>query len=340
MKVGGLEIEIVFTGERMTLDTLLDLARRADEARFAGIWMAEAFRSSLVPLAAIATVAPNARLGTNVAQWTRTVPNLDLAAGDMAEWTKGRFRLGLGSSTKEWNEAWHNIAYVKPVGRMREYVEALRLLWTAGPETPVSYDGAHFQIRDYLRFNGPLTIPVPIHLAASRPAMARLAGEIADGVNFNSILTPEYIESRLLPPLREGIERSRRHWTEVERGVSVIAACSPTGDEAIEWCRHQVAFYCCFTTYFEGVMDLHGLLDEYSAVRGLYANGEVAGAISAVSDTMVDTVTLCGTAEEVREKVSRYSSVCNFVMLSPPSFTLGGEEIRRNLKNLIEAFAS
>ena len=36
--------------------------------------------------------------------------------------------------------------------------------------------------------------------------MARLAGEIADGVNFNCLLTPDYMREVTIPAIAEGAE--------------------------------------------------------------------------------------------------------------------------------------
>lgn len=339
MRLGDLNIEIVFTGERITMSQLLALAADADRAGFEGIWMAEAFRSSFVPLAAVAGCTSRARLGTNVAQWTRSVPNLELAAADLSELSHGRFHLGLGSSTKDWNENWHGIAYDHPLTRMREYVAALRSLWQASAEHPVSYEGSIFRIRDYLRFNGPWTTRIPIHLAATRPGMAALAGEIADGINFNSMLSPRYIEEVLMPAVDSGAQKAQRSAANLDRGVSAITAVSDDRAEALEWNRHQVAFYCGYTTYFEAVMRLHGFEHDFFAVRELFHSGDLAAAVARVPDEMVEALTLFGTPSEVREKVTRYASICTFVMLSPPSFLLDDGTVLRNQQNMIKAFS-
>lgn len=338
MRVADMNIEIVFTGERLAMNELLHLAELAENLGFSGIWMAEAFRSSMVPLTAIASRTSRARLGTNVAQWTRSLPNLELAAGDLNEFCGGRFKLGLGSSTKEWNENWFGIVYQRPLQRMREYVEALRLLWTAGPQSPVSYEGEFFKIRDYLRFNGPLEMRPDIYLAAARPRMARLAGEIGDGVNFNSMLSARYIGEVLLPALDEGAKQSGRRAGDLDRGVSLLTAVADDPAEAVEICRHQVAFYCIFTTYFEGVMQLHDMMDDYIAIREKFDAGDIMGAISRVPDRMVETLTLAGTPATVREQVARYSPACSFVMLSPPSFMLEDSVVLRNQENIVRAF--
>jgi hypothetical protein len=45
---------------------------------------------------------------------------------------------------------------------------------------------------------------VPVHLAATRPAMARLAAEIGDGVIVNVVHTPLWLRERMLPALAAG----------------------------------------------------------------------------------------------------------------------------------------
>jgi probable F420-dependent oxidoreductase len=338
--MSGPSVEIVFTGERLSMPDLLDLATSAEDAGFGGIWMAEAYRSALVSLAGIAERTSRARIGSNVAQWTRSLPTLDLEAGDLAELSGGRFRLGLGTSTQAWNENWHGIRYERPLKRMREYIEALRLLWTADSDRPVSYQGEFFQVTDYLRFNGPLATPVPIHLAVTRTGMGALAGEIADGVNFNSMLTTRYLREVVIPSVERGATKAGRALADLDLGDSVITAVSDDAAEALDWNRRQVAFYCVFTTYFEDVMRLHGFHDDYLAVREVYAGGDLAAAVARVPDEMVDTFTLAGTPEQVRAKVrERYDGLVDFVMLSPPSFLLDQDVVLQNQRNMVAAFA-
>ena len=271
---GPVRVDLQLMGDQVGVDDMVRFAVLAEDSGLGGVWTGEAWRDSLVPLAAIAAATSTIPVGTNLVQWTRTPPTLGVAAGDLAELSDGRFTLGIGTAPREWNAAWYGISYDKPLRRMREYVEALRLLWQAGPMSPLSFEGEVFSITDYIRLRGPLEQPVPIHLGATLPGMAALAGEIAEGVNFNNLLTAAYLRDVLLPAVETGARRAGRRLDEVERGVVVSTAVSDDRAQAVQWAKHQLALYAGIGSYFEPLMEKHGFGEEYARVRDSFQAGD------------------------------------------------------------------
>ncbi|HET6154135.1 MAG TPA: LLM class flavin-dependent oxidoreductase [Marmoricola sp.] len=331
-------IDLHLTGEQMDVHTMVDLAVHAEATGFGGLWVAEAFRDSFVPLAAIAERTSSIEIGNNVAQWTRSVPNMELAAGDLAELSGGRFVLGVGSTTRAWNEDWHGITYDRPLARMREYVAAIRALWRADAITPVDVDGEVFRIRNYLRFNGPLQYDVPIAFGVSRKAMARLTGEIADRAHFNACLSPSYVTHTLLPELAAGREAAGRPADAVRVGMLTITAVAEDEREAVRLARHQLGFYVGVADYFAGLWAHHGLSAEHDRVQELFRSGDVDGAIAAVPDEAVAAMTIAGDPDSVRARFADYAGTADYVMLYSPSFRLRKDEIERNYHAIVEAF--
>ena len=334
------DVHLHLTGDQISLDDMARFSCLAEDGGLGGVWTAEGWRDSLVPLGAIASATSTIRLGTDVTQWTRTPPTLAVAAGDLAELSGGRFTLGLGTAPQQWNASWHGISYEQPLRRMREYVEALRLLWTAGPMNPVNYEGDVFTITDYIRLRGPLEQSVPIHLGATLPGMSGLAGEIAQGVNFNVVVTPEHIRDVLLPAVEAGAAKAGRTLDDIELGVLVSTAVADDREHAIQCAKHQLAFYSGVAPYFEAVMRQHGFTEEYERVRDAFHAGDVMGAIGNVTDQMVDELVLAGTPEEVRAKLSRFEGVVDFVMIYAPTFLLEPDVVRAEHEAMIAAFAS
>ena len=183
---------VLFSGDNLTLAETIDFAAKAEDAGAESLWTTELGRDAFVPLAGMAARCKRARLGTGVAVFARPPALTEISAMSMAELTEGRFVLGLGTAPPAWNENWHGLPYRRPVRRMREYVEAIRLMWTANPEAPIEYEGEIITIRDYRRVLAPPCAPPPIYLAAVQPAMLQLTGEIADGLLANLLNTPRY----------------------------------------------------------------------------------------------------------------------------------------------------
>src|SRR5262249_60556639 len=96
----------------------------------------------------------------------------------------------------------------KPVARMREFVLALRAIWTSWETgAPLAHDGEFYR-HTLMAPNfdpGPSGYgPPPVYLAAVGPAMTAIAGEVADGVLCHPLTTPAYFTSVMRPALERG----------------------------------------------------------------------------------------------------------------------------------------
>ena len=86
---------VIYNGDALTLDDILHFAGLADQAGADSLWTAEGWRDAFVPLTAIAGVAKRARVGTGIVQMARPPVLTTLSALSMAEYTRGRFILGV-----------------------------------------------------------------------------------------------------------------------------------------------------------------------------------------------------------------------------------------------------
>ncbi len=137
----------------------------------------------LDPFAAMAVAAAHTervRLGTSVtdvfrhhpAVLARTVLTLDHIA-------QGRVILGLGAGEGE-NLVPYGIEFGRPVERLREALQVIRLLWSS--EGPVDFQGKFFKLEGAVLGLRPYGhTPPPIWLAAHGPRLLELAGQMADG---------------------------------------------------------------------------------------------------------------------------------------------------------------
>ena len=93
--------------------------------------------------------------------------------------TQGRAILGLGSG-EQLNIRPYGLPWDKPVARLAEGIEVIRLLW--GAEGPVDFEGRFFSLRRGVLGLSPFgPNPPPIWTAAHGPRMLELTGRQADG---------------------------------------------------------------------------------------------------------------------------------------------------------------
>lgn len=277
----------------------VELARAAEASGCTTVAAGDATYDSFATAAAIAGATSTARVMTSVTTWTRPPVTTATAALTLMELAGGRFDLGLGTMPEAWNRDYFGIDPQHAVARMREYVECVRGAFSATNERQFSHESRYFSVRGFGR-NWPVPPParLQIHLAATRPRMARLAGEVADGVLYNVIHTRDWLRDVLAPAVAEG-ERTRG--VRVERGVMIRVVVYRPGrrDDALEQARIAVAPYLP-VPYLATVLQHHGWSPADATTRAL------------------EELVQIGTAAELPEKLSAYGDVVDWLLLAPP----------------------
>lgn len=302
------------------------------------MWAAEAWRDAFVPLTAMASVLQRVRVGTSIAQFARPPVLTALSAMSLAEYTHGRFVLGVGTAPPEWNKNWHGLEVTKPVARMREYIECLRTLWTATTTQPVSYSGEFIQVKDYVRFIPAVSARVPIYLAGVNRQMIQLAGSHADGLILGPLNTPKYIAEVVHPNLQRGLQRAGRGRHDVELCTIKICAVHNDAKTARALARHAVAFYTTLA-YYDIVLAPMGFTDAALAIRAAMGRNDIPGMISAVTDEMVEALTVAGTPDDVRRQLSQFAGLVDTVILYGPYFAVSPEAVKANHQAMIETLS-
>jgi probable F420-dependent oxidoreductase len=329
---------VVFSGENLSLEEILKFSRLAEDAGAESLWSFEVYRDAFVPLTAIASGVRKARVGSAVAQIARPPVLMELGAMSLAEYTKGRFVLGLGPAPRVFNENWYGIQFRKPVVRMREYIECIRTLWTATPARAVSYEGEFFQVKEYRRFSPAPYERVPIYLAGTLPQMIQLAGSHADGMIANTINTPRYFTEVVHPNLKKGMAAAGRSRDGFELCAFKVCAVNKDARSARALARHAIAFSSSLP-YFDIVLDPMGFTEAKLKIRAAMARNDIPGMLSAVTDEMIDALVLAGTADDVRRQVERFEGLFDTLILLCPFFAVDPGETRANHHAMLEAFA-
>ena len=168
--------------EGFTLAEHAELAREAERLAYTDAWSFEADGVDCFSPLAVVGLVMHLRVGTAIANvYTRGPATLALSAAGLAEIAPGRFCLGIGSGSQPIVEAWNGGTFSRPATRVRETAQFLRRA-LAGER--VVFRGETFAV-DGFRLAKPPVEPVPIHVAALRPGMLRVAGEVGDGAILN-----------------------------------------------------------------------------------------------------------------------------------------------------------
>ena len=165
----------------ITVDSIVDLAKRAEAAGFATLWMAHIRSIDAISALGIAgRETSRIELGTAV---TPTYPRHPFAMAQQALTTAqlsgNRFVLGIGLSHKLVIEDMLGLSYAQPARHMREYLKILRPLLRG---ELVNFEGEEYRVAN-LQIDVPGVRDVPVVVAALGEHMLRLSGRLADGTS-------------------------------------------------------------------------------------------------------------------------------------------------------------
>lgn len=285
---------------RMPITDIIECARAAEKAGFAHISVAESFYRDGAALAtAIACNTTTIKLGSSVFPiYTRTPFQLAMSVATLDEVSKGRVGyLGLGVGYRYRTEGYFGIKMERPLERMREYVQIIRLLLSG---QDASHTGKVFQFERFPKLvQRPLQ--VPIYFGSSGPRMLELAGEIADGVILNSIATLEHIQyARAM--VSKGASKADRDPAKTTVASSVIYAVSDDPEEAVLAAKEDLLFYLGYPE-INPILEQSGFMEEAEAIRKAQREQGKEAALRLVSQRMLDRMAIYGPPEKCRESL-------------------------------------
>lgn len=285
-------------------------AKRLEDRGFDGIVGLEGPHDPFVPLVAAAGSTERIELMTGIAvAFARNPMTCAYLANDLQLVSKGRFILGLGTQIRPHIERRFSQTWSKPNARMREFVQALRAIFTAwetGERLDFRGEFYSHTLMPPLFNPGPNPHGMPkIFLAGFGPKMVAIAGEVADGWILHPLHTPEFIRDVSMPALDEGLQRAGRTRSDCQVAAQLIVAIGNDDEQlarARDGARAQIAFYSS-TPAYKVVLDHHGWGDIQSPLQKLTKEGRWLDMMGYISDEMLDRVAVTGTPVEVGRKL-------------------------------------
>ncbi|HEX9695068.1 MAG TPA: LLM class flavin-dependent oxidoreductase [Actinomycetota bacterium] len=289
----------------LTARSIDDLAARVTAAEELGFEIAGfphiAGRDALTTLAAIGPRTSRIKLATGIVPiFTRTPVTMAQEAGTIAEATGGRFVLGIGTGHAALVESWHGQSFARPLSAMRDYVTILRALLR---DASVQHDGEQFRAAfGFLGFRPPESIPIMI--GALGPKMLQLAGELADGAIL-WLSSPRHIRDVVVPNLRAGAAAGNRSAADLSIFPCLFAAPGPDRAGARDAIRRQLIPYLTLPFYRDTLV-ASGFADDLEGFAERLGVGDLPGALSALSDRMIDSIAATGSLDEIAETLAAF----------------------------------
>jgi probable F420-dependent oxidoreductase len=296
-----------------------EIARQAQAAGFAGLWVTEAAHNPYIACALAAEAADRLVLGTDVAiAFPRSPMVTAQAAWDLAALSGGRFILGLGTQVKAHLERRFSVPAERPAARIREYILALRAIFDAfAKRAPLRFEGEFWRFSLLTDFFDPGPIEVadpPIYLAGVNDRMARVAGEVADGFCVHPLNSPKYLSEVVRPSIEEGAKQSGRDAGAVSMVApvfTIIGEPGPELDRQRDAIRLQIAFYGTTPSYGR-VFEVHGRDDLGARLGALLRSGDQEAMAAAIDDDLLDAFAVSSSWDGLADALlSRFSGLAD-----------------------------
>ena len=306
----------------------MDLILQAEKLDVDSVWIAEAYGSDAVTVAAwILGQTTSLKVGTAIMQVpARSPANTAMTAMSMSQLSGGRFILGLGASGPQVVEGWHGVGYAKPLQRLRECIEIVREIFAR--EQAVSYEGEIYQ----LPFKGEGSVGMgkplksilhaeqdtPIYNASFTPAGFRLAGEIADGL-FPFFMSPEKIEL-ITAEVEKGFANAVATKSFADFDIAPFVTVQ-MGDD-VDACRLPIKQFLALyiggmgsksKNFYKDFATRMGYGTEAENIQALYLAGKKEEAMSAVPDELVDEISLVGPKQRIQEQAEKWLAKSDYI---------------------------
>ncbi len=343
MKLG---LHIGYWGLGLSAEEQLQLVQEAERLGYDSVWTAEAYGSDAATILAwLAQATERIKLGSAIFQMPgRSAAMTAMTAATIDQLSGGRMLLGIGSSGPQVAEGWHGQRFAKQLQRTREYIAVVRM---ALARERVEFKGETLELPlpdgpgKALKLTiAPVQERIPILLAAIGPKNTTLAAEVADGW-IPTLFSPEHV-GEFRPLLEEGFAAAGggKSFEDFEIAPTVNVFVSDDRESARDAMRPYVALYIGGMgsrkqNFYNALVQRYGFEDAAREVQDLYLEGKKDEAAAAIPGELLDTVSLCGPADVVRDRLAVYRDAgVGTLMVSPMAWTF--EDRLQQLRHVAE----
>jgi 5,10-methylenetetrahydromethanopterin reductase len=280
----------------------LEFAKEAAASGAKSLWMADhlGYREPIVSCLGFASAIPDVRVvPTAVSPYLRHPMPTAMQVATLAEAAPGRVAFALGSGNPLFL-AESGEAIDKPVTVAREFIAALRALWSG---EPVEQDATRFRLRGArMMFKPPAAIP--LYLAAMKPQMLALAGRIADGVVLSAGLSPGFVRESL-EHTAAGARTAGRDHDALHVAGYISFATSRDPARAMEEVRKKLAFLLR-NRFIDDNIAHSGIAIDQAAIIEAMERRDYERAAKMVPDEAVHAFAVAGTVQQCCDRLLRY----------------------------------
>ncbi len=282
-------------GSLLSVNQVLEYSEILSKTNVDTIWIPETWgMENFSILSAISNKAITQKIGSSIINiYSRSPSVIAMGASTVDTLSNGRLILGLGTSSLPIVETFHGYKFEKPVQRMKEYVEIIRLVLSG---KKINYDGDIFNLKNFTLLTKPKRESIPIYLAAVNKKMVDLAWDVGDGVIF------------YLRPINEMKETIRKMQSKkkIDSTCQIITCVAEDSDVAIERAKKTLAFYVSIGKIYREFLEKNGFKNETSNIFNEFKKSGLKSNHEFVTDSMLQSLCIAGTLEECKKQLQKF----------------------------------
>ena len=282
-------------GSLLSVNQVLKCSEIISKTNVDTIWIPETWgMENFSMLTAVSNKTTTQKIGSSIINiYSRSPALIAMGAATVDTLSNERLILGLGTSSLPVVETFHGYKFEKPVQRMKEYVEIIRLILSG---KQVNYTGKIFDLKNFTLLLKPKRESIPIYLAAVNQKMVDLTWNIGDGVIF-------YL--RPLNEMKETITKMQSK-KKIDVTCQIITSIAEDSDIAINRAKKTLAFYVSVGKIYREFLANNGFKKETSNIFDEFKKSGLKSIYELVSDSMLQSLCIAGNPDECKKQLQNF----------------------------------
>ena len=282
-------------GSLLTVEQVLACSKKLNRFKPDTVWIPETWGMENFSMLSLASKENNfSRIGSSIINiYSRSPSLIAMGAVTVDTISNKRLILGLGTSSQPLVEDFHGDKFERPLKRMKEYVEIIRLILSG---KSINYSGEIFSLKNFSLLIKPPRNTIPIYLAAVNQKMVELTWKIADGVIF-------YLRPK--SEIKSTLSRMQNQ-KKIDASLQIITCVNEDSEKAIIRAKKTLAFYVSVGKIYREFLATNGFENETKNIYEEYEKNGLQNNHELVSESMVNELCIAGTSNECRNQLKQF----------------------------------
>ena len=282
-------------GSLLTVEQVLVCSRKLNEFKPDTVWIPETWGMENFSMLSMASRENSySKIGSSIVNiYSRSPSLIAMGAATVDTISNKRLVLGLGTSSKPLVEDFHGDKLERPLKRMKEYVEIIRLILSG---KTINYSGEIFSLKNFSLLIKPPRDSIPIYLAAVNQKMVELTWKIADGVIF-------YLRPK--SEIRSTLAKMQNQ-KKIDSTLQIITCVNNDSEKAMVRAKKTLAFYVSVGKIYREFLASNGFENETKNIFEEYEKNGLESNHELVPESMVSELCIAGTPDECKTQLLQF----------------------------------